>query len=41
MTKPIGRNALATRVRAQADTAGIADQRMRLWVGNGTGLLTP
>lgn len=33
MTKPIGRNALATRVRAQADTAGIADQRMRLWVG--------
>lgn len=33
MTRPIGRNALATRVRAQADSAGIADQRMRLWVG--------
>ena len=33
MTKPIGRNALATRVRTQADIAGIADQRMRLWVG--------
>lgn len=33
MSKPIGRNALATRVRAEADIVGIADKRMRIWVG--------
>lgn len=29
MSKPIGRNVLARRVRARADVAGVADQRMR------------
>jgi len=33
VTKPIGRSVLANRVRQRADALGVAETRMRLWVG--------